>query len=115
MYVVVFKGTGGEKGNYPGVVTWTAFKNEEDFNRFLLESECTEEIIAHGITKEEAIEIVRRAPILPNIGLAFQEASQGDEFDYETLENRLATIAFAARERGIDLKSELPRGFPLLK
>ncbi len=95
-YVVVFRGA-GDHGNYPGVITWTEFDSEDQFNQWLLETGVTDEVVASGITANEAINIVRNSSALPDIGLAFHEATRGGEFNEALLEMKLQTLAYVRR------------------
>jgi len=92
MYNVVFRGA-GKNGNYPGVMTWTSFVGKKEFDQWLLEGHTTDEVVAAGVTQDEAVDIVRHAPVEPSIGLALRLATEGGEFNQELFDLKMANLA----------------------
>jgi hypothetical protein len=96
LFNVVFRGVGQENGgNYKGVVTWTSFKSEAEYRKWQARTKSPDEVIATGVTQEEAIEFVKGAPIQPYINAKVQEAMEpGGVINPEKLSLGLAGIAF---------------------
>ncbi len=73
-YNVVFQYT-KNAGAYEGVITWTSFKNKEDFEKcHTLELQRMEKVIAVGVSEEEAVRLVNTTPPEAYAKVAYQEA-----------------------------------------
>jgi hypothetical protein len=73
-YNVVFQYT-RECGGYEGVMTWTAFKDKADFEKWYTpEIKKRNEAIAQGVTSEEAIKICDRTPLSCSLAACVEEA-----------------------------------------
>jgi hypothetical protein len=94
---VVFQYT-REAGGYEGVITWTSFKNEADFNDWYTpDIERRERVIARGVTQEKAIELVRQTPAACDLASCVEEATDPEtgELNPEIFQMRLTTVALA--------------------
>ena len=96
-YIVVFRYT-KDSGGYEGVVIWTCFLSKEDFDmkreKFLLAQ--NKEVVAEGVTAEEAIALVRQTPFASRIRAALQAATMPDgKVNDEILRIHLMHAVFA--------------------
>ena len=66
-YHVVFRGIGGDRSNHPGVITWTSFESEADFEEWMKTADNEDEILAQGVSQEEAIGYTRQLHQLPDL------------------------------------------------
>lgn len=77
-YIVAFVYT-RETGGYEGVVTWSAFKNEQHFNElYTPDIKARKRVVEKGITKERAIELAQQTPQACRIAAALHEAGLVD-------------------------------------
>lgn len=95
-YNVVFEYT-KETGGYEGVITWSSFKNQEDFKKmYSSDVEKRQRVIAEGVTPERAIELCNKTPTKSDIASCFEEATlPNGEINKDILEMKLRTILFA--------------------
>ncbi len=74
MYLVVFEGNGGPNSNYRGVRTFVDYGSQERFEAARKEFEVgSDEVLAQGVTMEEAEAIVRATPIAAYLHAAIDE------------------------------------------
>lgn len=98
-YVVVFRYT-KEAGGYHGVITWTSYPSEEEFNQaYTPEMATHQEVVEKGVTQERAIELTRQTPFACRIAAARQEATDDDgEFNPFIFQMELDNAIFAEME-----------------
>ncbi len=73
-YNVVFQYTAAA-GSHEGVITWSCFKNAEDFKRFYTpEIKKRERVLAKGVTSDEAVEYCEKTPLACHISAAVGKA-----------------------------------------
>lgn len=98
MYNVAFVYT-REAGGFEGVVTWSAWATEAEFDQAFTgwsEKEKKEKrILEKGISQERCIELVHQTPAACRIAAALQK-SGGDKY---LLERELDNVAFALASR----------------
>jgi hypothetical protein len=77
-YNVVFRYTQGA-GSYAGVITWTAFTSKADFDSWLEKTVLEhQEVIAQGVSQEEAIALSCSTPLISLINVAIAESTNPD-------------------------------------
>lgn len=75
-YIVVFRRASGPG---QGVVTWTLFASKEEFEREQNEIKAGgREVIEEGVSSERALELVRKAPFIAYLNVAYHEATGAD-------------------------------------
>lgn len=66
MHIVVFKNTGVGAPAYKGVITWTAYHSADEFKKAWdndLAPKGWYEIVAQGVTQDEAIRLSSTTPL----------------------------------------------------
>ena len=77
-YIVVFRYT-KKAGDYHGIITWTSYPTEEEFNKIYTQEEMAyREVVEKGVTQERAIELTRQTPFACRIAAASQDATDAD-------------------------------------
>lgn len=93
-YNVVFRYT-KKAGGYAGVITWTSYRSKEELDkrREQILSASNQEVIAEGVTSEEAVALVRSTPLASRIRAALQESTMPDgDVDDEILSMHLNQV-----------------------
>lgn len=69
-YNVVFR-TIIEEGGHAGIITWTSFESKEKFDAWFTPKLRTwYEVVAEGVTSEEAVKLTRQTPIASRLTAA---------------------------------------------
>jgi hypothetical protein len=92
-YNVVFRGTGEKRGNYKGVITWKSFNGINDFEEFCKRGESSEEIIATGVTQEEAINLCGQSSFLDVFRAARKAATLNGRLNEGKLETEMGNLS----------------------
>lgn len=105
-YAVVFEYTAAA-GGYAGVRTWTAFKSQADFEKWLKQPDNKvlekERVIAQGVTDEEAIRITEGTPVECYAAACIEEATgRSGHINEMLLEAQLSGAAMAVAHSGRD-------------
>jgi hypothetical protein len=88
-YNVVFRGRGDGTSNYRGIMTWTSFESKAEFDAFQKTTKHTDEIVAEGVTNEQAVQICSNTSLPDRISAAVKEATRNDEINLDLLKYHL--------------------------
>ena len=95
-YNVVFRLT-ASAGAHAGIITWTSFSSKEDFDAKMKETPLPHhEVLAEGVSEEEAIELTRTTPLKYRIAAAIAESTDPNtgEQNEEILRFKMQNIMF---------------------
>ncbi len=94
-YNVVFRSTGIESPGYKGVITWSTFRDKKQFDAWFNEElRRRYDVIAEGVSPEEAIEHSRRTSLSAQLTAALQEATdRRGEINLDILRFQLTNVA----------------------
>jgi len=107
-YNVVFRGRGDGKGNYKGIITWTSFKDIEEFEEFCKTTDTSDEILATGVTDEQAVNFSRQTLLNDQLDAATQESTINGVVNEKRLEFELANIGFLLARGGFRPDKNIP-------
>lgn len=98
-YNVVFRNI-DENGGYAGVITWTSFASKEAFDKwFTPKLRKRYEVVAEGVTPEQAVEHTHTTPAASRLRAARAAATDKDGKVHEGVyQFQLATAMFAIGE-----------------
>jgi len=97
-YNVAFRFT-REAGGYHSVVIWTSFLSKDDFDKWYTpKMRLTQEVVAEGITQEEAIELTRTTPFACRVAASIEEATDREgNINPDIFRMDIANAVFAER------------------
>lgn len=83
-----------------GVVTWTSYANEADFNEQFPSYQEKLTVVEKGITDERAVELVKTTPPQSYTMSAMREATDPvtGTIDFDALRAQLVKVGFAIRD-----------------
>jgi hypothetical protein len=76
-YNVVFKGN-AKAGGYEGIITWSTFKDKDEFEARKGSWPDSQDVIADGVTSEEAVKLVKTTSPKARLLAALEEATEAD-------------------------------------
>lgn len=103
-YIVVFRGIGGPDSNYEGIITQTDFNSREEFQSFQKQTGNQDEVLAEGITDEEAEHYIDQTPMEAYIKAAYAEATIDGKLSPGLLEMKLGQLEFILRGRENEMR-----------
>ncbi|MCX6779001.1 MAG: hypothetical protein NTU97_02105 [Candidatus Magasanikbacteria bacterium] len=109
-YAVVYEYTEAA-GGYNGVRTWTAFRDMNDFEKWLKQPDNhvldNQKVIAQGVTEQQAIDIISGTPVEAYAAASIDAATSGGLLSWVALEVELTNVAVARRLTGQDDSGKL--------
>ena len=87
-------------GGYAGIVTWSSFESKAEFDSWFAaegSEQREQEVVAEGITQEEAVALCKKTPLMSYVKAAIEDATDmtTGEVDLRLAKARMATVAIA--------------------